>query len=118
MQEPPTGPEVSPQPNKIIHSNAEFKSFNEFQKEFNEYCNDSSQSFSVVDSRENAIEDLQYGKYKYVHYKCQFHQNAKTVKTKSKGIRPIQSYTGCSCPAEIRIIFTQKKKDKVPIKSF
>jgi hypothetical protein len=109
--------QVTAKPSKAINANAQFNSYEEFVKLFNEYCEASYQTYNVTDSRVNDANDKQF-KYKYVVYKCQLHADPDKIKTKSKGLRPVQSYTGCICLAEMRLVLTQSKKDKIACYKF
>ena len=64
-----------------------FEIFEDFEKEFSRYCNETFQCFIVTDSKFHEDKTVKYKTLKFVH-----HHDPEKIKTKSKGIRPFQHY--------------------------
>ena len=76
----------------------EFDSYEEFEKAFKNYCDESYQCFSTSDSKYHEDKSVNYKNFKCVH-----HNNPEKIKSKSKGIRPYQHYLASDCKAELRV---------------
>ena len=89
--------------------NQEFDSYDEFEREFKNYCDETFQCFTTTDSRYHDDKSV-----KYKHFKCVHHNEPESVKSKSKGIRPCQHYLASGCKVELRVS-SNKKLEKILI---
>lgn len=89
-----------------INLGKKFATFEEFDSEFQKYCNS---NFHIYTKSASRFLKNETNKYEYVVFKCMFWRDKDEIKSKTTGVRPVQSYHSFNCPAEDRV--TCKKRE-------